>query len=484
MSVDTATPAGSAGSVGDRYRLLECVAGDPEGPAVAWRAWDNLLARPVTLTVVRPGGPAASGFLAHAHAVSTVVHPALARVYDAVDEGDRAYVVSEWVTGTPLTALLREGALDPDVAASTIGRMAEGIAAAHAVGVAFGGVHPDHVVVTPGGTVTLAQVVGDSRATPGDDIRGLGALLYAALTAHWPLPATGGAAALRPATMTGTQLLTPRQVRAGVPEDLSTLAMRALDPGSPHGLRSAAAMSSVLAERAGPQADLFAFGSPDEQDDPLPDTRRRPRWLALAVPVSAGLVGLALVGWMIGAAIGQFSNGDKSRSTPPPSSEVTTGSKSTAPATSALKALPAPTATWYAPPGNSLDRSEAGTVGLSDDGSPTTSWKTDWYNSPEYGGFSAGMGVSYDLGTATGVRRVEIATDRPGTTVQILAGSSPAGALDSYQVVGQVTSLSTNQTVSLKVTTPARYYLLVITRLVSNNKGQYFGSFSEVTFFK
>ena len=60
-----------AGSVGDRYRLLECVAGDPAGSAAAWRAWDMLLARAVTLTVVRPGGPPAGGFLRHAHAVST-----------------------------------------------------------------------------------------------------------------------------------------------------------------------------------------------------------------------------------------------------------------------------------------------------------------------------------------------------------------------------------------------------------------------------
>src|SRR6266566_3896887 len=145
-----------------------------------------LLARAVTLTVVRPGGPPAGGFLRHAHAVSTTVHPALARVYDAVDDGRHAYVVSEWVTGTPLTALLREGPLDPDTAAGTIGRVADGLAAAHAAGVAFGGVHPDHVVVTPGGTVTLAQVVGDGRAEPADDVRGLGALLYAALTARWP----------------------------------------------------------------------------------------------------------------------------------------------------------------------------------------------------------------------------------------------------------------------------------------------------------
>ena len=191
MSVDT-RPAGSAGSVGDRYRLLECVAGDPEGPAVAWRAWDDVLNRAVTLTVVRPGGDNADGFLAHAHAVSGVTHPSLARVWDAVDDGDRAYVVSEWVTGTPFTALLRDGALDADSAAGTVARVADGVAAAHAAGVAFGGVHPDHVVVTGNGEVKLAQVVGDGRAATGDDVRGLGALLYGALTAHWPLPRPAG----------------------------------------------------------------------------------------------------------------------------------------------------------------------------------------------------------------------------------------------------------------------------------------------------
>ena len=65
VSVDT-RQAGSAGTVGDRYRLLECVAGDPGGPAVAWRAWDDVLNRPVTLTVVRPGGPATRQMEPHA----------------------------------------------------------------------------------------------------------------------------------------------------------------------------------------------------------------------------------------------------------------------------------------------------------------------------------------------------------------------------------------------------------------------------------
>ena len=457
MSVDTATPAGSAGSVGDRYRLLECVAGDPDGPAVAWRAWDNLLARPVTLTVVRPGGPAAAGFLAHAHAVSTVVHPALARVYDAVDEEDRAYVVSEWVTGTPLTALLREGALDPDVAASTVGRIAEGITAAHAAGVAFGGVHPDHVVVTPGGTVTLAQVVGDSRATTGDDIRGLGALLYAALTAHWPLPATGGAAALRPASTNGRQLVTPRQVRAGVPEELSTLAMHALDPAGPHGVHSAAAMSAVLSARGGSQEDLFAFG-PDDQDQ-MPEPRRRPRWLALAVPVSAGLIALALVGWMIGAALRFPSSGNNSAHTTSPTSTVTTGGKSSPAATTSLKALLPRSAALYDPSPRS-DHAENAGIALSYDQNPATSWPTDSYRlqgTSTFGNLKQGLGIAYDMGQAVSLRQVKIITDRPHTSVQILAGSSP-NATDpaSYTVAGQLPTPSSHAASIICAAAPPR----------------------------
>src|SRR6185312_16762031 len=97
--------------------------------------------------------------------------------WGAGGEGEGAYGVSEWVTGTPFTALLRDGALDAESAAGTVARVADGVAAAHGAGVAFGGVHPDHVVVTGTGEVKLAQVVGDGRAAVTDDVRGLGALL-------------------------------------------------------------------------------------------------------------------------------------------------------------------------------------------------------------------------------------------------------------------------------------------------------------------
>jgi hypothetical protein len=459
------------GTVGDRYRLLECVAGDPEGPAVAWRAWDAVLNRPVTLTVVRPGGPAADGFLAHAHAVSAVTHPSLARVWDAVDEGERAYVVSEWVTGTPFTALLRDGALDAESAAGTVARVADGVAAAHGAGVAFGGVHPDHVVVTGTGEVKLAQVVGDGRAATTDDVRGLGALLYGALTAHWPLAPTGGAAALRPATTSSGHLLSPRQVRAGVPEDLSSLAVRALDQGSPNGVRSAAAIASVLGDRATAAPD-DVFGLDHGGHD-----KQRPRWLTLALPVGAGLVVLALLGWLVGTALGGLpSLGDDNNRT------AAAGTPSTGAATAApLVAVKPADARLYDPEG---DGQEARGIADASDGDPDTSWQTAHYRrSSAFGGLKHGIGIEYDFGKATTLRQITVSTDQSGIQVQIRAGNDPdASDADDYQVVSPTRTMSSTDTFSIKSGTSARYYIVWLTQLVQDGPEQFHGSISEVAF--
>jgi hypothetical protein len=469
VSVDT-RQAGSAGTVGDRYRLLECVAGDPEGPAVAWRAWDGVLNRPVTLTVVRPGGPAADGFLAHAHAVSTVAHPSLARVWDAVDEGERAYVVSEWVTGTPFTALLRDGALDAESAAGTVARVADGVAAAHGAGVAFGGVHPDHVVVTGTGEVKLAQVVGDGRAAVTDDVRGLGALLYGALTAHWPLAPTGGAAALRPATTSSGHLLSPRQVRAGVPEDLSSLAVRALDQGSPNGVRSAAAMASVLGDRVATAAPDDVFGL--DQDE----RKRRPRWLTLALPVGAGLVVLALLGWLVGTALGGLpSLGNDNRT-------AAAGTPTSKPVTQPPLAAVRPTdARLYDPEG---DGKEAAGVEDTTDGNPDTSWRTAHYKrNAAFGSLKDGIGIEYDFGQPVALRQVTVSTSQPGTQVQIRAGNEPdASEPDDYPVVADTKTMASDDTFLIKSNTSARYYIVWLTQLVQDGPDQFQGSISEVTF--
>lgn len=468
MSVDT-RPAGSAGSVGDRYRLLECVAGDPDGPAVAWRAWDDVLNRPVTLTVVRPGGEPAAGFLGHAHAVSGVMHPSLARVWDAVDEGDRAYVVSEWVTGTPFTALLRDGALDADSAAGTVARVADGVAAAHRAGIAFGGVHPDHVVVTGTGEVKLAQVVGDGRAAAADDVRGLGALLYGALTAHWPLAPTGGAATLRPATTSSGHLLSPRQVRAGVPEDLSTLAVRALDQTSPNGMRSAATMAGLLADRSATADDVFAL-------DAAPERRRRSRWLALGLPVAAGVVVLALLAWLVATALD--GSGHRGASTAAAGEPSATATRTTPPP--ALVAAKPVADALYDPRG---DKAEARGIDNTTDGDASTAWQTALYKrTSAFGGIKPGIGIAYDFGQPTALKQITVTTAQPGVQVQIRAGNTAGDPEpDSYPVVGDTQTLTGTNTFTIKAGTSARYYIVWLTQLTADGNG-YRGSLSEVTF--
>jgi hypothetical protein len=355
------------------------------------------------------------------------------------------------------------------------------VAAAHAAGVAFGGVHPDHVVVTPGGTVTLAQVVGDGRATPSDDIRGLGALLYASLTAHWPLAPTGGAAALRTASATGGHLLTPRQVRAGVPEDLSTLAMRALDPGAPHGVRSAAAVATVLGARA-PAEDMFPFDAHEPGRRPP-----RRRWLAVVAPVAAAFAVLALLGWIVGSALGHMP-GSRRAAQPPPSSAGPTSNQPSATPTApqtVLRAVPVAAATLYDPEG---DKTEDRKVDASFDGDNSTSWATDAYRrNADFGSLKPGMGLAFDLRSTVTLRQVQIVTDRPGIDVQILAGTTPAATdVSAYQVVGQKSGLAGTDTISLRVQAPARYYIVWITKLVQSTaaQGTYDASLSEVRFFQ
>lgn len=521
MSADTASPSrGGVGVIGDRYRLVERITND--NTMTLWLAHDQLLARPVSLTVHNPGGDAATEFLGRAHRLSTVSHPALARVYDAVDEGYRAYVVSEWVDGTSLTDMLVEGPLDPNEAASMVGRLAEAVSQAHTAGNALGGLHPDFVRMTRRGVV-FSRIAGNDAVT-SDDIRGLGGLLYAALTAQWPLSyaGTGPQTKLRPATAVAGRLSAPRQVRGGVPHDLSTLSMRALQPEDPRGIRSAEAIATVLNDRARPAAAYdeplpyvpneapppanygYAPHQPpagggyqyppepprrhsqyeqpyEHYEQPYVDERRRSRVASISVVVAA-VAALAIVGWVIGMVLGKVPDGDSGRAEAPLdlSNAPTSQSSQSSQGQPVGDVIRPASATLFDPQGDGQDNPSD--VPQAIDGNPGTAWQTVHYKrSATFGNLKTGMGILVDMGKPVSVSQVRIHTTKPGMNLEVRAGDAPGGSLQAYQVVGKANNVKSQDQVSVTNGGEHQYWLIWVTKLVPSD-GDFQGSLDEVVF--
>lgn len=241
--VDGAAP-GQPVTIGGRYQLLTRSGADEDtgaGRLSTWRARDTLLRRDVLLRIHAPGGAAARGFIDRALAAGVLSHPALAMVYDAVDENRRAYVVSEWVEGTSLAEQLLDGPLAEPDARETVRRVAEGVTQAHELGLAVGGLLPQRVILTPSGSVTVAAIPAPA-ATQDADVRALGALLFATVTGAMPVeaspgPGTGPGTGPESGTEPGSGSVVDtaeldRQLTEAAPDaptDLAEIALAALD---------------------------------------------------------------------------------------------------------------------------------------------------------------------------------------------------------------------------------------------------------------
>jgi hypothetical protein len=221
--------------VAGRYRL-EGRLGAWAGAGI-WGAVDEALGRPVTVWVFPPGFSRAGAVVAAARAACQLEDPRLARVFDADVHGGRLYVVTERAQGRDLGELVAAGPLEPARAAVMVGGAAAALACAHAAGLAHLCLRPPSLWCTAEGEVTVsglgiaAAAAGAQAADPAlADTRGLGQLLYAALTGYWPGTEK---TALPAAPRRGPQVAPPGQVRAGIPREIDAVACRALcgEPG-------------------------------------------------------------------------------------------------------------------------------------------------------------------------------------------------------------------------------------------------------------
>ena len=180
------------------------------GVGEVYRARDTRLGREVAIRVMREG----AAFYSKAIALCKLSHPNVAAVFDFGTEGDTDFLIMELVSGVSLAERLRKGPLPvADVLPLSL-QLAEGIAAAHEIGIVHRNLEPGSIRVTPEGRLkvvdfgltpaatpgTLAymapEMLGGARATTRSDVFALGVVMHEMATGGQP-------SALRPELLEG-----------------------------------------------------------------------------------------------------------------------------------------------------------------------------------------------------------------------------------------------------------------------------------------
>ena len=202
--------------------------------------------------------------LREARAAAALNHPAVAQVHDIVTEGDRSYIVMEYVEGETLAEVIARGPLDLRTALRVGQQVAEGLHAAHQRGIVHRDLKAENIMVTPSGQAKildfgLAKRLDPSGAQAGltaegvvmgtchamspeqaeglpvdhrSDLFALGTLLYA--HGDRRAPVRGGRRARHYAADRGPQPPSPQDLDPAVPPPVSRLILRLLakEPGS------------------------------------------------------------------------------------------------------------------------------------------------------------------------------------------------------------------------------------------------------------
>ncbi len=398
-----------------RYRLDVVVDGNSNNGYSLWRGTDSLLSRDVSIELRVPGGESARSMLSAAGSAGRIQHANVVGVYDAVDEGDRAFVVREWIEGRTLTDVLRsDGPFDPYRAASLARAVADAIAAIHRTGTAHGRLDPGAVLLNDQGEITITHLELSAAVSSEQDVKAVGGLLYAALTGAWPLEASVGFQGLPEAIRVDGRLCSPRQVRAGIPSYLDALVMDLLDPGIGHITADALAQELRRYDIADPDLGPLSTLS----TEPAPP---RAPWKRFGIPIA----GIACV-LVAGLAIGTVGLPDISDSNYPLSEETS--------AEEGKQTLRPATATILDPQG---DGTEVTGAELTIDGKPETAWQPDAYRRANFGGIKSGMGVVIDVGKAGNISEVTVSLSAPGASLQLGGATTRGSTISSYRTLGQ-----------------------------------------------
>jgi putative peptidoglycan lipid II flippase len=475
-----------------RYRLLVFHGGAPH--LQFWQALDTALDRQVSLTFVDPEGALSDEhvreILSRTMRLSRVDKLGIARVLDVVHTGTGGLVVAEWIRGGSLqeVADTSPSAVGAARAMQTLAAAAE---AAHHAGVALSIDHPSRVRVSVEGDVVLAFPATTPEATPEDDIRGIGAALYALLVNRWPLAESGERSGMAPAPRDAAgQPVEPSSIDREIPFQISAAATHSVQGDG--GIRSAATLLNLL-QQATAVADRTELLSPLPEPPPAParpgrirtpgleDAQarvRRRRAVTIGVGVGGAIIVVALLvlASVLSRMFGDVGGLDKDQLglNAPSQSSSPNGS---APAGSVVKPVGA---TVFSPGGEADNPGEAAQA---IDGNPATAWETDTYHDAvPFPAFKSGVGLLLQLPKPTVVGAVNVDLASTGTKIQIRssATASPSRLDDTTALTQPTATKPGHNTIPVKASAPTSYLLVWIPTLGTTN-GESRSGLSEVT---
>ncbi len=499
-----------ASVAGGRYRLL-ADHGGARGLKF-WQALDIKLDREVALTFVDADQKAASdsgqdgpqAILSRTLRLGRINSPGLARVLDVVRGSSGGIVVAEWTPGRSLREMA-ETVPSPIGAARAIRVLASATEMAHRSGGALSIDHPDRIRISANGDAVLAfpGTLGD--ADPQSDVRGLGAMLYALITARWPLRTgvvSGSAATvggLRPADFgTDGTPVEPRQIRPEVPFEISAVAVRSLEPNK--GVRTAATIQHVLEQASvvDQKTDFIPVlrlgqRAPAPADESLADPEllaaereksQRMMWIMVALGILTALVVGIVIWWLVSV----FAPGDSSEplneqrvigltTSRAPEESPSSAAPSSTPGAAAGVPVPISGITVFSPEGTP-DDPDGGAAAM--DGDPATMWSTDQYFQ-QFPALKKGVGLLATLPSPANLTKVTITSPTPGTSVEIRTSPTGTPTLDQTQLVGTAVLGDGVTEVPVQSDQAARYVLIWVTGL-GNSGAQFQSSIAELGF--
>jgi putative peptidoglycan lipid II flippase len=305
-------------------------------------------------------------------------------------------------------------------------------------------------------------------ATPEDDIRGIGAALYALLVDRWPLPESGVRSGMEAAELDAAgQPVEPRAIDRDIPFQISAAAIRAVQENG--GIRSAPTLLNLL-QQATAVADRTETITPIDEpvapqrqyrEEPDPDTlARRRKGLVIGTSVGAVILVIALV---VLATVLSRMFGDVGGSID--GDQLGLGNSPSATSTADGGVVKPARATVFSPGGEADNPADAGQA---IDGNPATAWSTDTYSDPvPFPNFKNGVGLMLQLPQPTAVATVTLSLNSTGTSIQLRSAQTPTPtSLDDTTELTPPTPMKTgSNTITIANPTPTSNLLVWITTL-------------------